>query len=103
MDAYPDTVNHMLLLNNLEGQQYNPYIDQYLVLGVNDYANTEFTQIEQLFNMIEVSHQELIMIETDAYGLDLIQFLDNIGKIVIFKTVRSVTTYHITVQKNLLD
>lgn len=93
----------MLLLSNLEGEQYNPYIDQYLVLTVNNYANTEFTEIEQLFNMIETSHSELIMIETDAYGLDLIQFLDNIGKIVIFKTVRSVNTYHITVQKNLLD
>lgn len=93
----------MLLLNNLEGQQYNPFVDQYLILGVNDYANTQFTQIEQLFNMIETSHSELIMIETDAYGLDLIQFLNNISKITIFKTVRSVNTYHITVQKNLLD
>ena len=93
----------MLLLNNLEGEQYNPYLDQYLILQVNDYVNTEFTQIEQLFNMIEASHDELVMIETDAYGLDLIQFLDNISKITIFKTVRSVNTYHITVQKNLLD
>lgn len=93
----------MLSLKNIEGEQYNPYIDQYLVLGVNDYTNTEFTQIEQLFNMIETSHSELIMIETDAYGLDLIQFLDNISKIVIFKTVRSINTYHITIQKNLLD
>lgn len=93
----------MLLLNNLEGEQYNPYLDQYLVLQVNDYVNTEFTQIEQLLDMIEASHEELIMIETDAYGLDLIQFLDNISKIAIFKTVRSVATYHITVQKNLLD
>jgi hypothetical protein len=93
----------MLLLNNLEGERYNPFIDQYLVLRVNDYVNTDFTQIEQLFNMIEASHNELIMIETDAYGLDLIQFLDNISKIVIFKVNRSVATYHITVQKNLID
>jgi hypothetical protein len=96
-------MNRMLILNNIEGDKYNPFIDQYLVLQVNDYANTQFNEIDQLLKMIEQSHEELIMIETQIHGLDLIQFLENIDKIVIHKQVKACDTYHLTVQKNLLN
>jgi hypothetical protein len=93
----------MLLLRNLEGDKYNPFIDQYLVLQVNDYANTNVDEIKQLLKVVEASHDELVMVETEAHGLDLFEFLENIGKVVIHRQVKSCNTYHLTVQKSLLD
>lgn len=93
----------MLNFKNIEGDAYNAFIDQYLVLEVNDYKNTEYNQIEQLMELVEASHCELILIETQSHGLDLIEFLENIEKIVIFKKTKSCNTYHVTVQKPLLS
>jgi hypothetical protein len=93
----------MLVLKNIEGDKYNPFIDQYLVLEVNDYVNTEFDQLEQLVKMIIKSHEELIVVETQSHGLDLIDFLENIGKVVIHKQAKILNTYYLTIQKSLLD
>lgn len=93
----------MLLLQNLEGSQYNPVLDNYLVLLVNDYANTQLNEIEQLLDTVERSHEELVLVETQSHGLDLFQFLENIGKIIICKDDFLHNTHYLTIQKSVLN
>lgn len=93
----------MLLLQNAEGSNYNPFIDNYLVLLVNDYANTQLNEIEQLLETVDRSHEELVLVETQSHGLDLFQFLENIGKVVICKIQNCGNGYYLTVQKSLLN
>lgn len=93
----------MLLLQNLEGDCYNPFIDNYLVLQINNYIDTQLEAIEGLVKAIEASHDELIVVETGADGFDLIGFLEDIGKILIYKTASAAGCYYLTIQKNLLD
>lgn len=93
----------MLLLQNVEGSKYNPFIDNYLVLKVNDYANTNLDEIEQLMDTVERSHEELVLVETQSHGLDLFQFLENIGKIVICKEDKRRDAYYLTIQKSALN
>lgn len=93
----------MLSLNNIEGTQYNPFIDNYLVIGVNNYADTDLTEIETLVDCVEQSHNEFVMVETQTHGMDLMQFLENIEKIVIFKVEQKIDSYYLTIQKSLLN
>ena len=92
----------MLHLTNDEGSNYNPLIDNYLVLQVNDYANTELSEIEQLLETVERSHEELVLVETQSYGLDLFQFLENIGKIIICQIDNLSGNYYLKIQKSVI-
>lgn len=93
----------MLLLQNLEGSQYNPVLDNYLVLLVNDYVNTQLNEIEQLLETVERSHEELVLVETQSHGLDLFQFLENIGKVIICHTENLAGNYYLKIQKSVLN
>ncbi len=93
----------MLLLQNLEGSNYNPVLDNYLVLQVNDYANTQLNEIEQLLDTVERSHEELVLVETQSHGLDLFQFLENIGKIIICQVDNLAGNYYLKIQKSVLN
>jgi hypothetical protein len=93
----------MLLLQNIEGSNYNPFIDNYMVLKVNDYVNTSLNEIEQLMDTIKRSHEELVMVETQSHGLDLFQFLENIGKIIVCKSDKQADTFYLTIQKSVLN
>lgn len=92
----------MITLTNIEGDRYQPNLDNYLVLATNDYLNTVLSEIETLVKMIKASHEELIIIECEAYGLDLIKFLENIGVICIFKSEQRGLTHYITIQKSVI-
>jgi hypothetical protein len=90
----------MITLTNIEGDRYQPNLDNYLVLATNDYANTVLGEIETLVKLIKQSHQDLVIIECEAYGYDLIKFLENIGIIAIFKQSQKGLVYYLTVQKS---
>jgi hypothetical protein len=92
----------MITLTNIEGDNYSPNLDNYLVLATNDYLNTALGEIETLVKCIKASHKELVIIECEAYGHDLIQFLENIGVIVIYKSEQRGLTHYITVQKSVI-
>lgn len=98
----PDKLTIMLLLTNAEGDRYNPFIDNYLVVKITDYTNTRLTEIEQLLKTVESSHEELVMVEAEEHGWDLIQFLENIDRLCIFKADKRGNTHYLTVQKSLL-
>jgi hypothetical protein len=93
----------MLLLTNAEGDRYNPFIDNYLVVKITDYTNTRLTEIEQLLKVVESSHEELVLVEAEEHGWDLIQFLENIGRLYIFNADKRGNTHYLTVQKSLLS
>lgn len=92
----------MITLTNIEGDKYSPNIDNYLVLATNNYINTALGEIETLVKCIKASHEEFVIIECEAYGYDLIQFLENIGVICIFKIEQKVLTYYLTIQKSAI-
>ena len=92
----------MLLLTNAEGDRYNPFIDNYLVVKITDYANTRITEIEQLLKTVESCHDDLVMVEAEEYGWDLIQFLENIGRLFVFKSEKRGNTHYLTIQKSLI-
>ncbi len=92
----------MLLLQNIEGDKYNPTIDNYLVLKVVNYANTAFEELDALFRLVANSHEELVMVECDAKGLEIFSFLEDISKVVICKVVQKCNQYYLTVQKCLI-
>ena len=92
----------MITLTNIEGEKYQPNLDNYLVLATNDYFNTALGEIETLVKCIKQSHTELVIIECDSHGYDLIQFLENIGVICIFKTEQKGIAYYLTIQKSVI-
>jgi hypothetical protein len=91
----------MITLTNIEGDRYQPNLDNYLVLATNDYLNTALGEIETLVKCIKQSHEDLVIIECESYGYDLIKFLENIGVIAIFKTEQKGLSYYLTVQKSV--
>jgi len=92
----------MITLTNIEGDKYQPNLDNYLILATNDYTNTALCEIERLVKCIKQSHTELVIVECCAYGYDLIQFLEDIGVICIFKTEQKGIAYYLTVQKSVI-
>jgi hypothetical protein len=92
----------MITLTNIEGERYQPNLDNYLVLATNDYLNTALNEIETLVKCIKSSHDELVIIECEAHGHDLIKFLENIGVICIFKSEQKGLTHYLTVQKSVI-
>lgn len=92
----------MVTLTNIEGDRYQPNLDNYLVLATNDYLNTALSEIETLVKCIKASHEELVIIECEAHGCDLIKFLENIGVICIYKSEIKGLTYYLTIQKSVL-
>ncbi len=92
----------MITLTNIEGGCYQPNLDNYLVLATNDYLNTALSEIEILVKCIKDSHEDLMIIECEAYGYDLIQFLENIGIICIFKSEQKGLAHYLTVQKSVI-
>jgi hypothetical protein len=103
VDITPNRDKIMLLLQNVEGSKYNPFIDNYMVLKVNDYVNTNLNEIEQLLDTVERSHEELVLVETESHGLDLFEFLENIGKIIICKADKQADAFYLTIQKSVLN
>lgn len=92
----------MLYFTNAEGSKFNPAIDNYLVVKVTDFANTKVSELQQLLKLIESSHDEMVMIEADGHGQDLIMFLENIGKLCVFKAKKCGNQYYSSVQKTLI-
>ena len=48
----------MLLLQNIEGDSYNPIVDNYLVVKVINYADTAFNELQSLLDLVAKSHVE---------------------------------------------
>jgi hypothetical protein len=92
----------MLLLTNIEGDKYNPVLDNYLVVRVNNYANTAYDELQALLDLVNKSHEELVMVECDRESLDIFTFMEDIAKLVIFKVVQKANNYYLTVQKSLI-
>lgn len=92
----------MITLTNIEGDRYQPNLDNYLVLTTNDYLNTALGEIETLVKCIKASHEELVVVECEAHGLDLIKFLENIGVICIFKSEQRGLIHYLTIQKSVI-
>jgi hypothetical protein len=92
----------MITLTNIEGDRYQPNLDNYLILATNDYLNTALNEIETLVEFIRASHDEFIIVECEIHGCDLIQFLENIGIIIVFKTEQKGLSYYLTIQKSLI-
>ena len=92
----------MITLTNIEGERYQQNLDNYLVLATNDYLNTALGEIETLVKCIKASHEELVIIECEAYGYDLIKFLENIGVICIYKSEIKGLTHYLTIQKSVI-
>jgi hypothetical protein len=88
-----------LIIRNDENQAYNPYIDNYMVLSTNDYTNTSVSEIQTLLECINNSHGNLVMVEVQEQGYDMISFLENIGKIAIHKVDHKGTYYYTAIQK----
>lgn len=100
---YP-TPSHlkMLLFQNIEGAAYNPNLDNYLVVKTTNLVDTSFEQLQKLLDLIENSHDELVMIECCSQCLELFTFLENISKLFILKLIQSTTACYLTIQKNLI-
>ncbi len=91
----------MLVLQNIEGDSYNPIIDNYLVVKVINYADTAFNELQSLLDLVRDSHDDLVMVECDAQGLEIFEFMQDISKLVVCKVVQKASCYYLTVQKNL--
>jgi hypothetical protein len=89
----------MLLLQNIEGDSYNPILDNYLIVNVVSYTDTAFEELERLLDVVARSHEELVMVECDIQGLEIFNFMQDIFKIVICKVVQKANQYYLTVQK----
>ncbi len=89
----------MLLLQNIEGDSYNPILDNYLIVNVVSYADTAFEELESLLKLVESSHEDLVMVECDAQGLQIFNFMQDIFKLVVCKVVHKASRYYLTVQK----
>jgi hypothetical protein len=92
----------MLILTNSEGEKFNPIIDNYLILQTASYASTAFNEVEQLLTMLNTAHSELVVVETSQEGLDLLQFFENIGKLIVCKVISHATGFYLTIQKSVL-
>jgi K+-sensing histidine kinase KdpD len=91
----------MLLLQNIEGDTYNPILDNYLVVKVVNYANTAYDELQSLLDLVANSHEELVMVECDSHRLEIFNFMENISRLVVCKVVRKANRYYLTVQKCL--
>jgi hypothetical protein len=89
----------MLLLQNIEGDSYNPVLDNYLVVKVVSYADTAFEELQSLLDLVANSHEDYVMVECDAQGLEIFDFMQDIFKVVICKVVQKASSYYLTVQK----
>lgn len=92
----------MLLLQNIEGESYNPILDNFLVVRVVNYADTAFNDLQSLLDLVANSHEELVMVECDAQGLEIFNFMEDIAKLVVCKVVQKANSYYLTVQKCVL-
>ncbi len=92
----------MLLLQNIEGESYNPILDNYLVVRVINYTDTAFNELESLLALVADSHEDLVMVECDAHGLEIFKFMEDISKLVVCKIVQKASSYYLTVQKFLI-
>ena len=92
----------MLVFQNIEGDSYNPVIDNYLVVKVINYANTAFDELQSLLDLVAKSHDDLVMVECDAQGLEIFNFMQDISKLVVCKVVQKASSYYLTVQKRLI-
>jgi hypothetical protein len=93
----------MLQFQNIEGDSYNPVIDNYLVVKVVNYTDTAFNELQGLLDLVANSHEELVMVECDAQGLEIFSFMQDISKLVVCKVVQKASSYYLTVQKCLLE
>ena len=92
----------MLLLQNIEGDSYNPILDNYLVVKVVSYADTAFEELQSLLDLVANSHEHYVMVECDAHGLEIFNFMEDIFKLVVCKVVHKASSYYLTVQKCVL-
>jgi hypothetical protein len=88
-----------LILKNIENQQYNPSVDNYMVLSTNNYSMVEVNEIQSLLDCLNNSHGSLIMVETQSQGYDMLSFLENIEKIRIHRTELKGIVYYVAIQK----
>jgi hypothetical protein len=93
----------MLVFQNIEGDSYNPILDNYLVLKVINYSDTAHNELQSLLDLIAKSHEDLVMVECDAQGLEIFSFMENISKLVMCKVVQKCNQYYLTVQKCLIN
>jgi hypothetical protein len=80
----------MLLLQNIEGSAYNPVLDNYLVVKVISYADTAFEELQSLLDLVANSHEDYVMVECDAQGLEIFDFMQD-----IFKVVQKASSYYL--------
>lgn len=93
----------MLLFQNIEGDSYNPILDNYLVVTASNYANTAFDELQSLLDLIANSHGDLVMVECDAHSFEIFSFMENISKLVVCRVVQKANQYYLTIQKSVLD
>ncbi len=55
----------MLVLQNIEGDSYNPILKNYLVVKVINYDETALNDLQRLLELVNKSHEDLLMVECD--------------------------------------
>ena len=63
------------------------------------YADTAFEELQSLLELVAKSHEELVMVECDAQGLEIFNFMEDISKLIVCKVVQKCNQYYLTVQK----
>jgi hypothetical protein len=89
----------MLTLKNPENQTYNPNIDTYMVLETTNYLSTPLEDIQHLLHTVNNHHEELVVVETNNDGLDIVRFLENISKVDVRTVDKRAGYYYLTLQK----
>lgn len=95
----------MLQLTNAEGSKFNPFLDEYLCIHSTEetLANVTYEELVMINRLVNNFDSYTLVIECDRKTQELIQFLDNIGKLIIFNEKHLGSYCYYTVQKSLLD
>lgn len=95
----------MLQLTNAEGSQFNVLVDDYLSIKTTEetVANVTYEQLQFVHELLSQFDDSTLVVECDYYTQDIIKFLENIDKIVIFKETHLGSYCYFTIQKSQLN